>query len=364
MAPPATAITSPAATDGEVYDRQKEVRDFDESKLGVKGLVDTGISTIPRFFIHKNFKPPAAKDDDNDVVIPTIDLSGVDLPERRAKIAEQISDASRQLGFFQIVNHEIPVETLDRFVGAVRGFHELPKEEKAKLYHREFGRGVSFFSNIDLLHSQAASWRDTLQMRLGPELPDLESIPEICRNEVIEWSESSKRVAELLMELLCEGLGLKSKALKERRFLESRVMVGHYYPYCPQPDLTVGIASHTDPGALTLLLQDQVGGLQVKSGEKWVDVDPVRGALVVNIGDLLQYKSVEHRVLANPSSEPRVSVAVFFNSDEAEAVLGPFPELISDEKPAVYRQFPRSDYMKRFFTKELDGRTLTNFYKV
>ncbi|CAN0842407.1 1-aminocyclopropane-1-carboxylate oxidase homolog 4 [Linum grandiflorum] len=288
MAPPATAITSPAATDGEVYDRQKEVRDFDESKLGVKGLVDTGISTIPRFFIHKNFKPPAAKDDDNDVVIPTIDLSGVDLPERRAKIAEQISDASRQLGFFQIVNHEIPVETLDRFVGAVRGFHELPKEEKAKLYHREFGRGVSFFSNIDLLHSQAASWRDTLQMRLGPELPDLESIPEICRNEVIEWSESSKRVAELLMELLCEGLGLKSKALKERRFLESRVMVGHYYPYCPQPDLTVGIASHTDPGALTLLLQDQVGGLQVKSGEKWVDVDPVRGALVVNIGDLLQ----------------------------------------------------------------------------
>ncbi|CAL1399705.1 unnamed protein product [Linum trigynum] len=64
----------------------------------------------------------------------------------------------------------------------------------------------------------------------------------------------------------------------------------------------------------------------------------VRGALVVNIGDLLQimsndeYKSVEHRVLANPSMEPRVSVAVFFNSDEQETVLGPIPELISPEK--------------------------------
>ncbi|CAN1195504.1 1-aminocyclopropane-1-carboxylate oxidase homolog 4 [Linum perenne] len=371
MVTTATSMISADST-ADAYDRQKEVSDFDESKLGVKGLVESGISSIPRFFIHKDFKPAANLDSAaaEKCVIPTIDLSGVDIPERRAEIAEQISDASRRLGFFQVVNHEIPVEVLDGFVGAVRGFHELPMEEKAKLYHREFGKGPSFFSNIDLFHSQAASWRDTLQMRLGPSLPDLELIPEICRKEIIEWSETSKRVGELLMELLCEGLGLNSNALKEKRFNESRVMVGHYYPYCPQPDLTLGIASHTDPGALTLLLQDEVGGLQVKSGENWVDVIPVRGALVVNIGDLLQimsndeYKSVEHRVLANPSSKPRVSIAVFFNSEDPDAVLGPFPDLITDQKPAVYRQFPRSDYMRRFFTKELDGRTLTNFYKL
>ncbi|CAI0417981.1 unnamed protein product [Linum tenue] len=188
----------------------KEVQEFEDSKLGVKGLVDSGISSIPRFFVHPNFKPdpnPGARPD----VIPTIDLSGVDRQDARAKIAAQISGACRELGFFQVVNHGIPVEFLDRFVGAVRGFHEQPTEEKAKLYRREPGTGVSFL-----------------------------------------------------------------------------VMVGHYYPYCPQPDLTVGIASHTDPGALTLLLQDQVGGLQVKFGEQWVDVVPVRGALVVNIGDLLQ----------------------------------------------------------------------------
>ncbi|CAI0413126.1 unnamed protein product [Linum tenue] len=220
----------------------KEVQEFEDSKLGVKGLVDSGISSIPRFFVHPNFKPdpnPGARPD----VIPTIDLSGVDRQDARAKIAEQISGACRELGFFQVVNHGIPVEFLDRFVGAVRGFHEQPTEEKAKLYRRE---------------------------------------------EVVEWNQRAKQVGGLLMELLCEGLGVNSGALKERRFLESRVMVGHYYPYCPQPDLTVGIASHTDPGALTLLLQDQVGGLQVKFGEQWVDVVPVRGALVVNIGDLLQ----------------------------------------------------------------------------
>ncbi|CAL1375895.1 unnamed protein product [Linum trigynum] len=371
MATTATAISSAAADQlhDDVYDRMKEVQEFEDSKLGVKGLVDSGISSIPRFFVHPNFKPdpnPGARPD----VIPTVDLSGVDRPDARAKIAEQISGACRQLGFFQVVNHGIPVEFLDRFVGAVRGFHEQPTEEKAKLYRREPGTGVSFFSNIDLFHSKAASWRDTLQMRLGPTLPDLEEIPAICREEVVEWNQGAKQVGGLLMELLCEGLGVNSGALKERRFLESRVMVGHYYPYCPQPDLTVGIASHTDPGALTLLLQDQVGGLQVKFGEQWVDVVPVRGALVVNIGDLLQimsndeYKSVEHRVLANPTMEPRVSVAVFFNSDEQESVLGPIPELISPEKPAVYREFTKLDYMRRFFTKELDGRTLTNFYKL
>ena len=77
-----------------------------------------------------------------------------------------------------------------------------------------------------------------------------------------------------------------------------------------------------------------------------------------------EYKSVEHRVLANPSNEPRVSIAVFFNSSAREALYGPFSELTSPEKPALYRQFTYNDYMTRFFTKELDGKTLTNYYKL
>ncbi|KAF8040124.1 hypothetical protein BT93_B2371 [Corymbia citriodora subsp. variegata] len=148
-----------------------------------------------------------------------------------------------------------------------------------------------------------------------------------------------------------------------------RVMVGHYYPYCPQPDLTVGLTSHTDPGVITLLLQDQVGGLQVKHGDEWVDVAPVPGALVVNIGDILQimsndeYKSVDHRVLANPSQEPRVSIAVFCNPSNREKDFGPFPELVSSDKPPAFREFTFKEYMRRFFTKELDGKSLINFFR-
>ena len=126
---------------------------------------------------------------------------------------------------------------------------------------------------------------------MGPKLADREEIPEICRNEVIEWDQEIKQLGELLTGLLCEGLGVETARFKDMTCLEGRVMVGHYYPYCPQPDLTIGLAYHTDPGVLTVVQQDHVGGLQVKYGGGWLDVKPIPGALVINIGDLLQVKS-------------------------------------------------------------------------
>jgi isopenicillin N synthase-like dioxygenase len=117
---------------------------------------------------------------------------------------------------------------------------------------------------------------------------------------VIEWDREIKRLGELLAGLLCEGLGVEANRLKEMTCLEGRVMVGHYYPYCPQPDLTLGLAYHTDPGVLTVVQQDHVGGLQVKyGGGVWLDVKPVPGALVINIGDLLQVKNMLSNIMIN-----------------------------------------------------------------
>ncbi|PKI54914.1 hypothetical protein CRG98_024696 [Punica granatum] len=143
----------------EHYDRAAEVKRFEDSKLGVKGLVDSGLDSIPRFFIHSqdtlsDLRPGRPGPD----LIPTIDLSGVD-SDRRPDIVEQISLACRELGFYRIVNHGVPVEILDRTIGAVKAFHEQPMEEKARVYRREMETGVSFFSNVDLFQSKAASWR-------------------------------------------------------------------------------------------------------------------------------------------------------------------------------------------------------------
>ncbi|CAK9323996.1 unnamed protein product [Citrullus colocynthis] len=358
------------------FDRATELKQFDETKAGVKGLLDAGINQIPRIFIHppetlSDLKPSSKSPSSSAaVVIPTVDLVGLDSPDLRPSIVGQIRNAASTFGFFQIINHGVPQKVLDDILDSIRAFHELPSEAKSPYYRRDVETGVSYLSNIDLFNAKAASWRDTIQIGLGPVAAAPENIPAICRAAVAEWAKETERLGYLLEEVLCEGLGLRSERLKEATYGEGRMMVGHYYPYCPQPDLTVGIKSHTDPGVLTVLLQDHIGGLQIRHGDGWVDVEPVAGALVINIGDLLQiasndvYKSVEHRVRANGKSEARVSVAVFYNPRIRDNLYGPLPELISSDRPAVYQQFTYADYITRFFNKELDGKSLPNHYRI
>lgn len=91
-----------------------------------------------------------------------------------------------------------------------------------------------------------------------------------------------------LFELLSEALGLKHDHLNTLECGKGRTLVCNYYPACPEPELTLGISKHSDPVFLTVLLQDQLGGLQVLFNNQWVNVQPISGGLVVNIGDLLQ----------------------------------------------------------------------------
>lgn len=119
------------------------------------------------------------------------------------------------------------------------------------------------------------------------------------RDEVIEWGTESKQLAERIMGMLSEGLGLREDRLKGMSYLGRIGMTGHYYPYCPEPKKTIGTAAHTDPGILTVLLQDQLGGLQVNYDNKWINLKPVHGALVINIGDLFQVYIFIYIYIAN-----------------------------------------------------------------
>jgi hypothetical protein len=148
------------------HDRLQELKSFDESKAGVKGLVDAGITKIPRIFV----RPPedlAGGDSHNSsettntqITIPVIDLS--DIFTKGADKVAGVRRAAEEVVFFQVVNHGIAERVLEDMLEAARGFHELPTEVKADYYTSDSMRKVKYGSNYHLYNSRFANWRDTL----------------------------------------------------------------------------------------------------------------------------------------------------------------------------------------------------------
>ncbi|GAA0149161.1 oxidoreductase [Lithospermum erythrorhizon] len=354
--------------DGEQYDRKSELTAFDETKAGVKGLVDAGVTTVPRMFIH----PPEKTSENNkkQLKFPAIiDLDGIEEDSiRRKQVVESIRDAAGSWGFFQIVNHGVANSTLQEMINGTRRFFEQDVEVKKQWYTRDTSK-VAHHSNIDLFASPAANWRDTLYCLMAPNAPKYEDMPEACRDIMIEFSKEVKKLGQKLLRLLSEGLGLNPSHLQDLDCAEGLALISHYYPACPQPELTMGTTRHADISFITVLLQDALGGLQVLHDDQWVDVPPNPDALVVNIGDFLQLisndklKSVEHRALAK-SQGPRISIAGFLSTGvkDSSRMYSPIEELLTEEEPPKYRATSLKEYTEYFHAKGLDSTSaLTHF---
>ncbi|XP_050374917.1 1-aminocyclopropane-1-carboxylate oxidase homolog 1-like [Argentina anserina] len=355
------------------YDRKNELKSFDDTKEGVKGLVDAGITEILQIFYH----PPddsvnnTSDTEETQFSIPVIDLKGIWDPTKRKEIVADVAEASESWGFFQIVNHGIPVDVLEEIKDGVRGFFEQDTEVKKQFYTREnLSSPFVYNSNFDLYSAPVTNWRDTFTCYMTPT-PKAEDLPEVCRAILFEYSNQVMKLGKLLLELLSEALGLKPSHLNDIDCGEGLLVIGHYYPACPQPELTIGTSKHADNTFITVLLQDNIGGLQVLHHEKWIDVLPVPGALVVNIGDFLQlisndkFKSVEHRILANHRG-PRISVAGFFSTGllPLTKLYGPVKELLSEDNPPKYRETTLRDYNAYYRGKGLDGRSALSYFKL
>uniref|UniRef100_K7LDY2 Fe2OG dioxygenase domain-containing protein n=1 Tax=Glycine max TaxID=3847 RepID=K7LDY2_SOYBN len=280
-------------SDGSTYDGRAERISFDDSKTGVKGLVDSGITKIPRMFHSGKLDlSETSLSASNIISIPIIDLQEVNKSSSlHAEVVDQIGSACRKWGFFQVMNHGVGVDVLDEMICGIRRFHEQDAEVRKTFYSRDSNKRVRYFSNGGLLRDldQPANWRDTIAFVANPDPPNPEEIPATCRDIVAEYSKKVRALGVTILELLSEALGLDPSYLKKMDCSEALFIMGHYYPACPEPELTLGSTEHTDMDFMTILLQDQMGGLQVLHENQWINVSPVHGALIVNIGDLLQF---------------------------------------------------------------------------
>lgn len=150
-------------------------------------------------------------------------------------------------------------------------------ENKLNLHGMQ-GEAVQDWREIVIYFSQPMKSRDYTRW---PEKP------EGWRKVTEEYSDNLMALACKLLEVLSEAMGLDKEAVRKASVDMDQKIVVNFYPKCPQPELTLGVKRHTDPGTITLLLQDLVGGLQATrdNGNTWITVQPIEGAFVVNLGD-------------------------------------------------------------------------------
>ncbi|KAE8695260.1 1-aminocyclopropane-1-carboxylate oxidase 1 [Hibiscus syriacus] len=274
---------------------------------------------------------------------PVINLEKLNGDKRSATL-EKINDACQNWGFFQVLDHGIPHDFLDTV-------ERLTKEHYKTCMEQRFKELVAT-SKADLTD---VDWESTLFLRHLPQ-SNLSEIPDLTdeyRKVIKEFAVKLEKLAEELLDLFCENLGLEKGYLKNAfngtngPTFATKVS---NYPPCPTPDKIKGLRAHTDAGGIILLFQDPVvGGLQILKAGEWIDVPPMRHSIVINLGDQLEvisngkYKSVEHQVMAQTEGT-RMSIASFYNPG-SDAVIYPAPALVENEAEE-YPKYVFEDYMK------------------
>ncbi|XP_065858953.1 scopoletin 8-hydroxylase-like [Euphorbia lathyris] len=346
-----------------------------EEGNGVKGMVDLGLSKVPQQYI----QPPNERIDNQNATLndnPPIDLSFLDGPNHD-KVVHELVTAAETLGFFQVVNHGVPVELLESLKAAAHRFFSQPPEKKAA-----YLKGVSpsplvkYGTSFVPEKEKALEWKDYVSMLYSNDADALQFWPQECKEEALEFLRTATKMVKKVLEILITKLGVKIDDEKIEALIGLKMVNMNFYPTCPNPELTVGVGRHSDMGTLTVLLQDEIGGLFVKveenvDGKKkgdWMEIPPVPSALVINVGDTLQilsngrYKSAEHRVRTT-SEKSRVSIPIFSTPKPTEKIA-PFPELLEKDGVALYREVSFGDYMKNFFSNAHEGKKSLDFAKM
>ncbi|CAM6104099.1 unnamed protein product [Calypogeia fissa] len=325
--------------------------------------------TDPEFVLDPEFRPTAKHDEffeSAEEQIPLIDLQAIQMGgEGIKKVVDQIGSAAEHWGFFQVINHGVPLSIVDTLENEAKAFFSLPVKEKEKITRTKTQPTGYFHQEYTKEHRD---WKEVFDFILRPSHPSdhVDAIatkynlqnqwpqePQGFRDACEEYAKATEALALKLLKLITRSLGLP-----EDHFMpyfephNSAALRLNYYPPCPIPDRALGVSRHRDGSALTVLVQDETGGLQVrgKNGE-WIGVKPRRDSFVINLGDLFQvwtnkrYRSIEHQVVVN-ENKARFSVPLFL-APSLTTDIYPVPELLHDGELPKYNRYNYGYFRRR-----------------
>jgi len=308
-----------------------------------------------------------------DVSIPVIDASALvtDDAASRKKLVREFGEAYRTVGFGYIVDHGVDEGLISELFAASRRFHALPMAEKMAIELNAANRGfLPVNSSMDvnttlaevMAPNQSESFiamcehsADSPEVIAGDYLAGPNQWPDLAgfADLVMEYHEAMCHLGRQMMGIAAEALGADPGPIVDQ--FASPIAAVRLLRYSPQPtDAPPGMfgsAPHCDFGCLTFLAQDDTGGLAVgtQSGE-WIDVPPLDGAFVVNVGDLLrrwsngELLSTPHRVI-NTSGRPRYSCPFFFDPHDS-TIIGPLVSCVGPDRPAMFEPLRVGDHLR------------------
>ncbi|KAH7659169.1 (S)-norcoclaurine synthase protein [Dioscorea alata] len=301
--------------------------------------------------------------------IPIIDLSRLDHLQHSNDEILKLSLACEDWGFFQVINHGVPDEVMEKVKVVIKEFFQLPLEEK-KVYEQFPGTVEGYGQVFVVSEEQKLDWGDMYFLSTEPvsgrNLNLWATNPPTFKDALEQYTQEIRRVANILLESIEKSLKLdKFFSMFEGGVQSVRI---NYYPPCPQACKVLGLSPHSDAVGLTVLLQvNEVQGLQIKKNGAWLPIKPLPGAFIVNIGDIIEimsngkYKSIEHRAIVNTDRE-RLSIATF-HGPRVDAQVGPLPAAVEKNEPH-YKTVSLQDYVRMLFSFKLEGKNILDHMKL
>ena len=277
--------------------------------------------------------------------IPMIDFAGVRQgdAERCRAAAREVAQACTGVGFFYMTNHGVADAVIERAVAAARDFFHQPAERKAEVAANANHRGFHALGDALMYGAKKPDYKEfySIGLELPPDDPAVLAgeklrgpnnwpsfMPEL-RPALTAYFDAVGGCGRDLLRVVALSLDLDEGFFVPRYTKPlQRTQIIYYPPQDPlSADEQFGVAPHTDYGCITLLWQDDSGGLQVRerASRSWIDAPPIPGTFVINVGDLLarwtddRFSSTPHRVI-NRSGRERFSIATFYDPDFSAVV--------------------------------------------